>query len=82
MLSMPLKLYAFALLIKYATTIVPGPACVPIVDPSCDTGISPPGNPFVSRLPSLSRIVYIVFFPSCQVLSGSKVWYNVFVGAS
>ncbi len=41
MLSMPLKLYAFALLIKYATTIVPGPACVPIVDPSCDTGISP-----------------------------------------
>ena len=26
-----------------------------------------PGNPLISRLPSLSRIVYIVSFPSCQV---------------
>ena len=64
MLSMPLKLYAFALLIKYATTIVPGPACVPIVDPSCDTGISPITP---SQIERLSSIFYAVIKASMYI---------------
>ena len=35
-----------------------------------------PWNPFVSRLPSLSRIVYIVFFPSCQVSLVQRLGYE------
>ena len=35
-----------------------------------------PGNPLISRLPSLSRIVYIVSFPSCQVSLELRNWYE------
>ena len=35
-----------------------------------------PGNPFISRLPSLSRIVYIVSFPSCQVSLVQRLGYE------
>ena len=35
-----------------------------------------PEIPLLSRLPSLSIIVYIVFFPSCQVLSGGSIRYR------